>query len=308
MASATNTTASSRELSADAQRLLDEIAGVLWEGGSVPDVTAEVAARLAALAQTFGIDQIGDQTLEPGRRSLVRFDPLVDLPPISTPKGTFTIVPTAAWQVLGPDKKPLRNREDFHAPDLNDLELDVLPAPRVVELPRQQPSVRAFGIQVKLTLSITLPATFFTPTAPGPQKITGSATVPEAAPLRLSVLPLAVPTLLALFRHKNFRSSEPGLKGFVVVVVDTDSLLGDLRDKPALTGALATMTRAATAVTDVLPNLPLAGLLREFVALATHVSAQGYARVKVATKVGDNHEIRRRLDKVGIRYLERVQT
>lgn len=292
-------TATTRELPAGAQPILDEIAGVLSDGGSVPDVRAELTARLAALAQTYGIDQTGDQTVKPGQRSEIKFDPLVDLPPVSSPKGTFTIEAAAAWEVLDANGTVLRTGEHFHAPDLDDLELGVLLAPRVVELTREQPQARAFGIRVRLTLSMTLPATFFTPAAAAPQKISGSATVPGAAPLRLSVLPLAVPTLLALFRHKNFRSSASGLSGFVVVVVDTDSPLGDLRDLPALKVKLNALSQAIAAVTAVLPNLPPVELLREFVALATAVNVQPQGRVKVATKVGDVHEIRR-LDRVGI--------
>ena len=187
------------------------------------------------------------------------------------------------WNVRDAQGGPLSPGVDFLAPTgLDTLNVSfVFPPPEIVELtlPPQEASPVPRHIGATVTLAV------------------GAEEVPVELPgLDVSVLPLQVPSVLALFRHRHFAPvGDLGAPGYVMFLVPSNA---QLRTAGALLDGLSGLGQAAELLSllpppAVLPDLALAELapvLRELAdAVDSHPSAN--IQVRAADEVEDLSDI-----------------
>lgn len=149
---------------------------------------------------------------------------------------------------------------DFFAPDgltSPDVSLVFPPIPAVVEeFTDSQPLLApptSFSLRANVKLSV------------GGSSPSFDVPPPPAPGVPIPVVRLRVPTMLVLFRHKNFAPQEGSLPGFALICVPKNS---PLKDSAAVINTLNTLKTAVAAVSSFLPP-KFANFLRGIPVLAT---------------------------------------
>jgi hypothetical protein len=233
--------------SAAVSRLLGEIQHVL---GVEPIDSITVAGQLKAVAEAFTLNPSGPVNPPLGGRQKLGLVPGLPLPPVTAAGQTFSISHSVNWSFSeGGRAVPA---EDIDAENLNIPEIDVLIKPKVVEArpraesPRDR-DLRTVSPAVRLTLTLRLGNETV---SSGPVTLPG----PDQLPTVIRVLPVEVPTLLALFRHKRFAPRSGPFEGFAFVDVSRPAGLTDDRQ---LTSLLSTVAKVARPLTTAFPSLPI---------------------------------------------------
>lgn len=194
--------------------------------------------------------------------------------PLKVPAG-FSV----RWDVRRGDV-PAEEGTEFFAPDgLTSPEIPLFfpPVPVTVQEFKNGQSLLTpptiFSLRASVTLStgLSVPTTFEVPPPPAPA-------------IPLPVAALRIPTMLVLFRHKNFAALENGRPGFALVCVPVNS---PLKDVSTLLTTLNTLKTAVAAVSSFLP-LKFANFLRGIPTLA---GALTNAQTVMLTSFNNKNEI-----------------
>jgi hypothetical protein len=205
-----------------------------------------------------------------GGRQKLALVPTLPLAPVTAAGQTFFISNSVQWSFTeGGRAVPA---EDIDAENLNSPAIDVLIKPRVVEAPPRAESPRPADIRlisptVMLTLSMRVGDQMV---SSGPVTVPGPGQVPTV----LRVLPLEIPTLVALFRHKQFAPKAGPFEGFAFVDVSRPA---GLTDEGQLGSLLNAVGQVAGVLTTAFPSLPT--VLNELAPLARRILDQPLVRI-----------------------------
>lgn len=197
-----------------------------------------------------------------GQPAVTSVGGLVDLPGVpgllgqlqgSMPLSTASSLPVSAsisWQVLDAQGGPLSS-DQYSAPGgLTSPRLSVAFVPAFFELGDPVPAAQTRNLRVTVSLSA------------------GGVTVgPRQLPdLSVPVAPLAVPTVLALFLHRDFAARSGSDDGAVLVVVPESSPLGSVEALNPILETLSSVAGALRAITALSGFATGLGVLRSALA------------------------------------------
>jgi hypothetical protein len=183
-------------------------------------VSDAITAALTTLLGNLRIAPPGPLSLEPARTHLFSLSPDPENLTIFNPLplgGTLDVTLTVTWQILkrqnGQKVNVARGTLFDSQSGLNAFKPDFVFFPQLIEERNGAPAATAYIVRATVTLSVAHPLTA-EPVTVGP------FTLPDVE----AALPnLLVPRLLALFRHRNFETSENNKPGFALLVLPTTS-------------------------------------------------------------------------------------
>lgn len=248
-------------------RLLGQIQQTL---GVAPVDTVALAGQLEALAESFTLDRAGPVNPPLAGRQNLALVPTLPLAPLTAAGQTFIISHSVEWSFS--EGRQAVPAEDIDAESLNSPGIDVLIKPKLVEAPPRAESPRAGDIRlVAPTVTLTLTTRVGDETvSSGPVTLPGPGQVPTV----IRVLPVEIPTLLVLFRHKQFAPKSGPFEGFALVDVSRPA---GLTDESQLRSLLTAVGRVAGVLTTAFPSLPT--VLNELAPLSRRIFDQPLVRV-----------------------------
>lgn len=232
---------------------LARIGNLLGDSVSLPDLQAQVPALLTALAKAASIGRDGAGPLKPAERAELALVPDFPLPPVTVGGQSFPLVASIDWE-FRQGGALLKPPSDFAPVNLAAEAVSILFKPLVTELPAKAGDVRTVSVQVRLKLKLIVPGVLVGQT--GTVTFVSEEIVlpqPSQGLVELPVLPIEVPTFVALFRHRFFKAESSGLRGFVVLMWNRSTPLDNEAD---ILRRLGTLGAQAAPLLDAFVQLP----------------------------------------------------
>ncbi len=242
--------------------------------------TDAIREALETLLNNFSITPSGPLQMQPATRQNFKLTPspsglgisLVGLP-------LLPVTVQVTWKVfrnVGNIQKPLSEGTGFDATpnlDTNPAETGILFFPQIAENITGAATTAKFAIRVSVTGSVTVPVTNGTITV-------GPVNLPDI-PVTLPVL--LVPSILAFFRHKDFKAAEGNKPGFALLTVPLNSAIGQLQGASDLVGNNGKLTLLESQLTTLVNSLnSVSSQVQSLAALASNLTVflTGLRRLK----------------------------
>jgi hypothetical protein len=214
-------------------------------------VTDAIKDALEELASDFNITPSGNIQGQPATRQLFKLTPSTSGLNISVPGlSPLPVTVQVTWKVFrdkGNVQEPLSEGAGFDAtPDLNTnpAETGILFFPQLAEDITGAATTAKFIIRASVKLSVTPPLS--NPVTVGPTAL------PD---VRVVIPVLLVPTMLAFFRHKDFKAAEGNKPGFALITVPLDSAVKQLQSASDLVGSGGKLTLLESQVSTLIANI-----------------------------------------------------